>query len=68
MTLTISFYECEHDGDLEDYVDDVVESGGKIVSSEINEEAEIGRVTVEVEDREAFFEKFKKTDAYCFIN
>ena len=68
MKMNLSFYECEHEGDLEQYIEDVTACGGTVVDSEINDEAEVGHVTVEVEDRKAFDVKFKETDAYQFIN
>lgn len=67
-TITLTFYECEHEGDLDNYADDVRECGGKVIDSEINEDAEIGRLTVQVEDKATFLAKFKETDAAQFLN
>ena len=66
MKHEIEFYECEHDGDLNNYISDLQESGASVIDSNINHEAEIGHVTIEVEDYEAFLEKFKETDSIDF--
>ncbi len=65
-TLTIRFHECEHSGDLDHYAHDVGASGGRIVSESLNEEAETGTLTVEVDDVDAFKAKFAKTDSHDF--
>ncbi len=49
MRAELSFTECEHEGDLENYLGDLRESGAKIADSDINYEAEVGHVTIEVE-------------------
>jgi len=66
----IEFYECEHEGDLDDYCHDLRKSGATIVGTSVNHRAEIGyvRFRVKDDDYEAFFAKFKQTDAYEFIN
>ena len=66
MIRTLSFYECEHEGDLEYYLADLTKSGAKIVSSEINYDAETAEVTIEVEDKDGFLEAYKKTETYGF--
>jgi hypothetical protein len=67
-TLTLEFYECEHGGDLNNYMEDIIECGGKIIDSDIDYEAEIGEVVVEVEDEKAFNKLFEETDSYDFLN
>jgi translation elongation factor EF-Ts len=67
-TITLSFYECEHQGDLNHYISDLKSSGATIVDKRINREAEVGTVDVEVNNRTKFIEAFKKTDAYHFLN
>ena len=69
VTREWSFGECEHEGDLEEYTGDLCRSGAKILSTEINYEAEIGHVTFSVpKDKVAdFSEKFKKTTSYYFV-
>ena len=66
MTKTISFSECEHDGDLGNYEDDLQNSGAKIISSTCDSESETGEVTIEVADYEDFKKKFKETDSAGF--
>ena len=63
-TIHIKFYECEHNGDLDNYKSDIRDSGGKILNSGLNYEAETGWVEVEIDDK--FWERFKQTDAYFY--
>lgn len=63
----LTFSECEHDGDLDNYKGDIISSGGKIVDSGVNHEEETGWVKVEIEDKDAFLAKFRETDAYGFM-
>jgi hypothetical protein len=67
-TLRLEFYECEHGGDLDYYIGDIIECGGQIKRSDVNEDAEIGWVTFDVKDEDSFMEKFKETEAYQFLN
>lgn len=64
--ITIIFYECEHNGDLQSYIHDVVDSGGNVIDSEINYDAEKAEVLVEVNDKNEFFNKFFSTYACGF--
>ena len=66
MKTTLYFSECEHDGDLDNYVSDVINSGATIISSQINHDEETARV--EIEYQPEFVEKFKKTDSFDFSN
>jgi len=68
VKIKVSFCECEHDGDLDNYIGDIVSSGGKIVSSSVDSDEERGTVVFEVEDKPTFVEKFKKTNAWEFLN
>jgi hypothetical protein len=61
------FSECEHEGDLENYKTDIINSGGKIVDSGVDHEAEEGWIRFETDDKDAFMVKFKQTDAYGFM-
>ena len=61
MKGVLYFSECEHNGDLDEYISDIVNCGGKILSKEINYEAERGKVEVEFD--ETFADKFRKTRA-----
>jgi len=67
IDLNIYFYECEHNGDLDNYKEDVRASGGDILNSGLDYEAETGWLKVRVEDKEAFMKKFAETDAYDFM-
>ena len=64
MKIDIEFTECEHYDDLDNYLKDIVSSGGNIINSTVNFLAEIGIVSVECDSD--FFDKFKKTSAYEF--
>ena len=66
-TFNLAFYECEHNGDLEMYIDDIKASGGKVIESRVDFDDETGYVTVEAADYWDFTQKFKETEAYCFI-
>lgn len=65
---TITFSECEHDGDLDRYKDDLRESGATILGSTINHDAEEGSVQVEIADKKAFLLHFQMTDSYEMSN
>ena len=67
-TINLYFDECEHQDDLDEYLDDIRKSGGNPVNWSINHNEETANVTVEVTDRNKFFEEFRKTDAYDFCN
>jgi len=68
MKSTLEFYECEHSGDLDNYVSDMLDCGATILSSSVDTEDEIGYVRFEVDDIETFMFKFKDTEAYEFVN
>ena len=69
-TIQLHFHECEHDGDLNTYLEDVQECKTvlNIVSTEINHEAETGDVYVEITNIDDFIEEFKGTYACDFSN
>ena len=64
---TLIFSECEHEGDLDHYIDDITKSGGKVLMSKINYDTESAEVVVEYEEDE-FLEKFINTNAFQFSN
>lgn len=68
MRATVNFTECEHMGDLDNYLHDLCESGATIVDYDINEEAEAGHVTIEImgTKKREFLTKFAATDSCCF--
>ena len=63
--IILNFYECEHHGDLENYVSDVTASGGVIESQEVDTVEEVG--TLEVSVPHDFWDRFKTTNAYEFL-
>lgn len=71
MKKTLIFSECEHEGDLRNYEDDLRDSGATIISSECNYEAETGTIEIEIDDKDykSFVEKFNETDSngYCHL-
>jgi len=67
-TFSLSFYECEHHGDADNYKDDIRDSGGKITGTTLNYDAESCKIEFKVSNYNAFMKKFKKTDAYQFLN
>ena len=66
MRTTIYFTECEHQGDLDNYLHDLRLCGATILSSSINSEAETARVEIEYPD--SFIESFKKSESFGFSN
>ena len=68
MQRSLSFYECEHEGDYENYAHDLKECGATIISHLIDTDAEIVDVVIEVEDNEKFMEQFRKTESYEFVD
>jgi len=67
-TMTVSFYECEHEGDLENYVEDLLTAGAKVLATTLNEQAETGSATIEVADRAAFIKRFQLSNSYGFAS
>ena len=66
--LSLSFYECEHNEDMEDYIYDIGSSGGIIIDQVLNEDAEYCTITFDIENKSDFITKFKKTDSFEFID
>lgn len=66
MRTSLYFHEVEHNGDLDEYINDIREAGGKVLSKEINYEAETAVVDIEFE--QGFAEKFRQTRACEFSN
>lgn len=60
------FCECEHYGDLDNYEADIIASGGCVINRDLNYEEETA--TVLVTHSPDFWEKFKETDAYQYLN
>ncbi len=68
VRFRIDFRECEHDGDLDNYIYDIVESGGTVINKQIDYDEETAWVIVEADNKDDFFEKFEHTNAYDFTN
>lgn len=68
VTLRLSFYECEHNEDMQNYISDMVNCGAKIINSELDTDDETCTIIYSVEDQEEFINKFIETDSYEFVN
>lgn len=66
ITRVIRFRECEHYGDMDDYTEDLMASGAKITSTDVDEDDEVGSATVEINDPQDFLNRFKKTKGFEF--
>lgn len=62
----LTFYECEHYGDLDNYADDITACGGVIESKHLYYEEEVG--VIECSVPHDFWTKFKTTNSYEFLN
>jgi hypothetical protein len=67
-TKTFEFYECEHEGDLQNYTNDIIKCGGTIQYNDVDYDREIGTVKFTVKDWKSFWEDFKQTETYEFLN
>lgn len=65
-TLTLRFWECEHDEDAEDYARAIQAAGGEVVATEIDYDHEECIITVRTADPRAFLERFRRTEAAMF--
>jgi hypothetical protein len=68
MKCTIYCHECEHEGDMNNYLYDIRNSGAKVLSHEIFYDSETGEIHVEIDDLDKFNEKFQETDSYDFCH
>jgi len=71
LEQVLRFRECEHNGDLDAYARDVSHCGGNVNGRELDAAAEKGYLTVmfnSAAEREAFWEKFRKTDSASFCS
>jgi hypothetical protein len=64
----ISFDECEHDGDMQNYIADINMAGGKVLQYHVDHDEETGSALVEAENYADFKARFQETDAYVFSN
>lgn len=65
---TISFYECEHQGDLNNILEDMRSCGAKIGYTRLDVDEETCTIEYEVEDMGEFINKFIETESYNFVN
>lgn len=65
--LKLTFYECEHHGDLDKYKEDVIKCGATIIGEEIDTEEEEGFLIVETENSSEFKKKIRLSDSYDFL-
>jgi hypothetical protein len=63
--ITLTFYDCEDDEDLNFYIEDIIACDGVIIDKVINHKVKQGIATANV--RKDFWEKFKKTNAYKYL-
>jgi hypothetical protein len=61
------FDECEHQDDLDEFIKDIVQCGGRIISSSVDYENDTGTVVFEVDDPKAFRAAFATTNAADFV-
>lgn len=70
ITKTLRFYECEHQGDADSYAQDLAACGAQIVDTHVNYDEEVCTIkfTVPKSQWSEFQTKFKKTDAYGYLD
>lgn len=68
MQIKLRFCECEHYGDMDEYVDYITECGGEVKRTELNTDTEECIITVEVKNKDRFIERLKKTEVFGFCN
>ena len=64
MKKIITFTECEHDGDAENYKQDLIKSGATIIEADMDSDNE--EITITIECDKYFVDEFKKTESYEF--
>lgn len=65
-TIRLTFYECEHNGDIRKYSDDMIKCGAKIIDTYVDPNSEIGDIIAEVENYEQFKLLFAETESVDF--
>lgn len=66
MRMQLRFYECEHENEMEDYAEDICQSGGEILDKRLDYEIGECLITFDVKDKEKFNKKFEKTNSADF--
>jgi len=64
--MNVYFYECEHGGDLDNYANDLRESGANVLRASCNHETETGVIEIEINDKEKFMKAFSKTESFGY--
>ena len=67
-SFSLSFYEIEHDGDLQPVFSDIENCGAKVIGSAIDYEEETASIQIETKNKETFFKKFNNTESAEFLN
>lgn len=62
--MIIDFYECKSKKDYNSYTKDLISSGASIVSGKFNYDEEYATITIEIESKEKFINKFSLTKSY----
>ena len=68
MKTTLYFTECEHNGDLQNYIEDIQLSGGRIIDTDIDIHEETCSIKFEFDNKDEFLKNFMVTDSYEFSN
>lgn len=66
MNIEVTYYECEHFGDLERYKQELCSAGARVIEENPDFDSEEVTFRIEVDNINAFLEKFRKTDSYDF--
>jgi hypothetical protein len=62
-TFNLRFYECEHGGDLNRYIEDLRQCGSTVKDSKLDADAEEAVVRVEVPDFNSFRTAWEQTES-----
>jgi hypothetical protein len=63
--ICITFGECEHEGDMSDYVEELQRAGASVLRAELNEDAECCTVELRIASA-AVMQAVEATDAWEF--
>ena len=67
-TFTMTFYECEHQGDLSRYLEELRRCGATVLGYAIDSQTEEGVARIEVPDFRAFRTAWEQTDSSDFAD
>jgi len=62
QTVTFTLYECEHVGDIQHYLSEIGSHGNitKVISVNLNQEAETCKVVCKCKNPDALYERLKE--------